>query len=571
VPLTLSGQVRSSARRLIMPVVAGGSHGAHHAHNDSHHNTHHDHHSHDGTSSANSLNSGELKRGPSANSPGRTDPLPPEHKKKPAANVIDAFALAGNVSNTADKDGHWFIDHLAFKLVIYGMILLNTLQIGVATDNQGGKWTPVWAVFENMFTAVFLIEMIIKVYLLRRRYPADPWNCLDGFIVVMAVLEGWIIPAFVEGETGMPDLLVLRAVRMVRIVRMVKLLKVFRQLLILIEGIISSLQSMVWVTILLMFVLYICAIFTVDLIGRAEYPGTNAVEDELVMEAIGDWNNALYFGTVSRAMFSLFSVCLLAEWAEIGRPVLEHQPLIFPFFIFFVIFTTLGILNVIVGVIVENTMAATSMMRDEDLARECAAKLQKVKLLRDVLWAIDTDGNCELSLDEFQEGMERNDELKEVLKEIDLPLGFQPKDLLTMLDEDGSGIVNEAEFIEAMFRLIYCNDFQQICLVKLSMNQIKTQIQELRHETARGILESNGRVAKEIEALRCQLSSALNVQLTLPPPDEEPPPEDSLGGASPPHTKGLLASPRQGSEQVVGDAYRRPAKGGEGQHGGGGA
>lgn len=45
-----------------------------------------------------------------------------------------------------------------------------------------------------------------------------------------------------------------------------------------------------------------------------------------------------------------------------------------------------------------------------------------------------------------------------------------------MLDIDGSGEVTVNEFITCMFRLIYCNEFQHICLNTLQMNHIKKLI-----------------------------------------------------------------------------------------------
>jgi len=305
---------------------------------------------------------------------------------------------------------------------------------------------------------------------------------------------------------------------MVRIVRMLKLLRIFKQLLILIEGIINSLQSMFWVTVLLIFILYICGIFCVDMIGEADYPAREDEEALIVSEALNGWNNRLYFGTVTRAMFSLLSICLLAEWADIGRPVLEFQLIVFPFFIFFVVFTTLGILNVIVGVIVENTMAATTAVRDEDLGRQKSEKLQQVREIRDVLFQIDEDGDRQISVSEFEAGMANNKGLREILAGIDLPKGFKPKEMHTMLDDDGSGVVADTEFLHAMFRLIYCNEFQQLCLMKLSMNQIKAQISDLKMETARDIQASTDRVVREMETFRVQMSVAMNVPLHLPRP-----------------------------------------------------
>ena len=51
-------------------------------------------------------------------------------------------------------------------------------------------------------------------------------------------------------------------------------------------------------------------------------------------------------------------------------------------------------------------------------------------------------------------------------------MNFTPNDLITMLDEDGTKDVNEQEVVQGLLRLVYCNDFQHTCLVKVSLNEI---------------------------------------------------------------------------------------------------
>lgn len=115
-----------------------------------------------------------------------------------------------------------------------------------------------------------------------------------------------------------------------------------------IKGIFDSLKTMFWVSLLLLLILYVCAILVVELIGRADtdvYPGRD--EDGAAIDAnielVAGWNNYVYFGTVLRSMYTLFNVVIMAEWPEIGRPLIEKQPEMFIFFVFFIIFTTFGV------------------------------------------------------------------------------------------------------------------------------------------------------------------------------------------------------------------------------------
>merc|ERR1719375_1766619 len=94
-------------------------------------------------------------------------------------------------------------------------------------------------------------------------------------------------------------------------------------------------------------------------------------EDIIKQPEVFDFNNYLYFGTIGRSMYTLFSVSIMVEWPEFGRAILEKQPLMFIFFILFIIFTGFGVTNVIIGVIVDNTMeAAKEMEREKQQSRK---------------------------------------------------------------------------------------------------------------------------------------------------------------------------------------------------------
>jgi len=370
------------------------------------------------------------------------------------------------------------VENKYFQIIVSAAIVLSTFEIGLAMDFSSPEMRPIWKYSENVFTAIFFLELTLKLLCQRLQYFYDRWNNIDAFIVATAVLETWVLPMFYPdgAAEGLDKLIVLRSMRLVRLIRMVKFVRKFRQLVVLIEGVVDSLQAMVWITILLIFVLYIFAIFFVETVGLHTYPATNSDYETVDMDLLEDWNNEEYFGTVSRAMTTLLNMCLLTEWAEILRPVRAKQPYIFPFFILFVVFTTLGILNVIIGVIVENTTAATNAMNKHKTSIEMKEQRKKIEHLREIIFNIDVDGNNLLDVKEMEDGMSKDEGLRSVLGAIDLPDGFKPADVVTMLDDDGDGCLGNEEFVESLFRLVYCNKFQMMCLLKLSINQIKYQV-----------------------------------------------------------------------------------------------
>merc|ERR1719388_523602 len=101
-------------------------------------------------------------------------------------------------------------------------------------------------------------------------YIEDNWNRLDALLVCLSVLDVWIISlATGGGESGMQQLSILRLLRILRIMRMVRLLRAFKELWVILKGILDSFKTMFWISLLLFLVLYTCSILCVPVIGGA--------------------------------------------------------------------------------------------------------------------------------------------------------------------------------------------------------------------------------------------------------------------------------------------------------------
>merc|ERR1719502_2440890 len=106
---------------------------------------------------------------------------------------------------------------------------------------------------------------------------------------------------------------------------MVRLIPAFRDLWLLVGGLANSLKALAWVGIVLVCVLYVFAIFVTTEVGKNDTLYYGPSYDGEV------WPHKAYFGTVPRSMFTLFQVMAF------------------------------GLMNLVVGIIVENTLAAASV------------------------------------------------------------------------------------------------------------------------------------------------------------------------------------------------------------------
>ena len=79
-----------------------------------------------------------------------------------------------------------------------------------------------------------------------------------------------------------------------------------------------------------------------------------------------DWPDCDWmFGSVPKGIWTMFQVVTLESWAmAIGRPVTVKKPVMVVVFVFFLFISTFGLLNIVVGVVVESTLFAANQNDD---------------------------------------------------------------------------------------------------------------------------------------------------------------------------------------------------------------
>lgn len=199
-------------------------------------------------------------------------------------------------------------------------------------------------VCENIFTIIFVVEMAIKCTFLKWAYFRDGANWLDCFIVVVSILDCWVLKIVSGDGQDLHEVQILRIVRLVRLVRVLRVIKHVKKLVIVIRGVVDAFMTTFWTASVVFLTVYVGAIFCTEFIGRGTekmYPGYTEVRDEIdEQEIMQNFNPYLCFGSMTRSMFTLFNMAILAEWAEVVRPIKERQPLYMAFFLLFVMFTT---------------------------------------------------------------------------------------------------------------------------------------------------------------------------------------------------------------------------------------
>ena len=192
---------------------------------------------------------------------------------------------------------------------------------------------------DRLILGVFIVEALLKITaqsLRPWRYFSDGWNVFDFFIIVICVL-----PA------GGPFAAVLRLARALRLLRLVSALP---KLQLLVGAMLKSLSAMGYVSMLLALLFYIYAVAGIHLFGA---------------------HDPRNFGSLPAAFLSLFRLVTLDNWADLFNAQLPHVPgiKVAIYFVTFIVFGTMIILNLFIGIIMNNMAEMHVEIAERDRAQ----------------------------------------------------------------------------------------------------------------------------------------------------------------------------------------------------------
>jgi voltage-gated sodium channel len=190
------------------------------------------------------------------------------------------------------------------------------------------------------------------------------------------------------------------------------------------------------------------------------------------------------FGGVLLSMFTLFQVLTLEGWAmSVVRPVVEVSPSLVLFFRVFLFLTSFGLMNIVIGVIVENTLQAAA--QNEDKLRHIMEKELHANLilLREIFLEADVDHDGMITLNEFTNCLERND-VQEKLSIMELPCE-EASDLFNILDEEQKGEIDIEAFINGALKLKGSAKSKDMMGVVVSQRSILRRVARIEQSVGR--------------------------------------------------------------------------------------
>mmetsp|Transcript_45960 Transcript_45960/g.53019 ORF Transcript_45960/g.53019 Transcript_45960/m.53019 type:complete len:566 (+) Transcript_45960:1-1698(+) len=244
------------------------------------------------------------------------------------------------------------VNHTAFDIIIMVFILLNMFQMALVYEGADPDYIFVLEVINLVFTAVFALEMILKVYALGpRNYWRSGWNRFDFFVVMASGFDIFMTYFGGSSQSALrvgPQLA--RVIRVLRISRLFRLVKSFEGLQSLIQTMLYSLPALLNVASLLMLIFFIYAVL-------ATYLFYNIKSGEIV-------DNYTSFENFGKSLVTLFRVSTGEDWNVIMYDCIKPKscrteedcsaPLSAPlFFLSFIIICSFVMLNLFILVILQ--------------------------------------------------------------------------------------------------------------------------------------------------------------------------------------------------------------------------
>ncbi|XP_038010625.1 voltage-dependent T-type calcium channel subunit alpha-1I isoform X4 [Motacilla alba alba] len=295
------------------------------------------------------------------------------------------------------------IAHKLFDHVVLAFIFLNCITIALERPQIEHRSTErIFLTVSNyIFTAIFVAEMTLKVvslglYFGDQAYLRSSWNILDGFLVFVSLID---IVVSVASAGGAKILGVLRVLRLLRTLRPLRVISRAPGLKLVVETLISSLKPIGNI------VLICCAFFIIfGILGVQLFKGKfyhclgvdirNITNRSDCVAANYKWVHHKYnFDNLGQALMSLFVLASKDGWVNImyngldavavdQQPVINNNPWMLLYFISFLLIVSFFVLNMFVGVVVENFHKCRQHQEAEEARRREEKRLRRLEKKR---------------------------------------------------------------------------------------------------------------------------------------------------------------------------------------------
>ncbi|XP_067860550.1 voltage-dependent T-type calcium channel subunit alpha-1G [Heptranchias perlo] len=295
------------------------------------------------------------------------------------------------------------ISHKMFDHIVLVIIFLNCITIAMERPKIDPKSAErIFLTLSNyIFTVIFLTEMAVKLVAMglcfgQRSYLKSSWNVLDGLLVMISVID--ILVSMVS-DSGTKILGMLRVLRLLRTLRPLRVISRAPGLKLVVETLMSSLKPIGNIVVIC------CAFFIIfGILGVQLFKGKfyfclgedirNITNKSDCFQANYKWTRHKYnFDNLGQALMSLFVLASKDGWVDImydgldavgvdQQPIMNYNPWMLLYFISFLLIVAFFVLNMFVGVVVENFHKCRQHQEAEEAKRREEKRLRRMEKKR---------------------------------------------------------------------------------------------------------------------------------------------------------------------------------------------
>uniref|UniRef100_A0A3Q1FE85 Voltage-dependent T-type calcium channel subunit alpha n=1 Tax=Acanthochromis polyacanthus TaxID=80966 RepID=A0A3Q1FE85_9TELE len=295
------------------------------------------------------------------------------------------------------------ITHKMFDHVVLVIIFLNCITIAMERPHiDPGSAERIFLTLSNyIFTAIFVVEMTVKIVAMGwcfgdKAYLRSSWNILDGMLVTISVID--ILVSLIS-NSGTKILGMLRVLRLLRTLRPLRVISRAPGLKLVVETLMSSLKPIGNIVVIC------CAFFIIfGILGVQLFKGKfffckgkdvrNITNKSDCLQADYEWEKRKYnFDNLGQALMSLFVLASKDGWVDImydgldavgvdRQPIMNYNPWMLLYFISFLLIVAFFVLNMFVGVVVENFHKCRRHQEAEEAKRREEKRLKRMEKKR---------------------------------------------------------------------------------------------------------------------------------------------------------------------------------------------
>lgn len=214
--------------------------------------------------------------------------------------------------NTLSATIYDVVENEKFTYAITILILLNSAVLATQHYNEGPVWDKIQSYSNDIFTLIFLIEMILRLIGLGlKAYFKDGFNIFDGLIVILSCTE-WFLGRYnqvINDKKKQKSLfIVLRSFRMIRIFKIVRSWTSLRSILLTVANSLPHVGNLAFLIFLFTFIY--------ALIGKQFFSEKPLLYDDGTLAPYS-------FKTIGSSLVTVFILITGENWTDISHVTMD--------------------------------------------------------------------------------------------------------------------------------------------------------------------------------------------------------------------------------------------------------